>query len=239
MSGYHEVQIHLTKNQKGRLRKAKREGKEVSVNLSGPLNMGGETLFLTEGQIKKIEKISKKPRSVRIMFSAEQLQNQKGGFLGAIIPILSKVLPVLGTLGLSAASGAIQGATQRATRGKGVKGNGLYKTGGGDYMLKFGKKDIESILKAISNLEQSGALYKGSLENSMKAIEGQKGGFIGTLLAGLAGTLLPALFSRKGLYRTGDGISSHGGAGLLGKALNLPGGKVPFLGDIPLLGALF
>lgn len=34
-------------------------------------------------------------------------------------------------------------------------------------------------------------------------------------------------------------ISSQTGQGILGNLLGLPGGKIPMLGDLPILGALF
>ena len=78
-----------------------------------------------------------------------------------------------------------------------------------------------------------GAIPPGFLNKAMSDMKSQNGGFVGALLATLAGSVLPTIIkglTGKGLYRKGDG--------LIGNALGLPGGKVPILGDIPLLGNL-
>ena len=53
-------------------------------------------------------------------------------------------------------------------------------------------------METVEILENIGLIEKGSLDRSMKEIKEQTGGFIGTLLAGLAGSLLPALFGQAG-----------------------------------------
>ncbi len=50
---------------------------------------------------------------------------KEGGFLGPALSVLTstiipKVLPVLGTLGLAAMSGAVSGATKKAVEGNGI-----------------------------------------------------------------------------------------------------------------------
>jgi hypothetical protein len=57
----------------------------------------------------------------------------KGGFLGPALSVLArtiipKILPVLGTLGLAAATGAVSGATKKAVEGNGIiRGSGIKK----------------------------------------------------------------------------------------------------------------
>ena len=182
-------------------------------NSSGP-----HELYLTETQLNKIKKATAQGLGARIKFSETQMKSQTGGFLGAIIPFLTKtILPALGTLGLSAASGAISGATNKATRGNGIyragdgitlgersspqAGDGLYRSGDqsgdGIHPLLLNKKTVEKILHAVGNLEKLGVVEEGSLKQSMKEMGEQRGGFIGTLLATLAGSLLPALLGQK------------------------------------------
>ena len=59
------------------------------------------------------------------------MKNQVGGFLGAIVPFLTKT--ILPTVGLSAAIGAISSATNKTMRESGVgitgTGSGLYRAG--------------------------------------------------------------------------------------------------------------
>ena len=198
----------LSPGQVKKLQRARKDGRSITIaikNSSGP-----HELYLTETQLNKINKAMTHGRSARIKFSETQMKNQVGGFLGAIVPFLTKtILPALGTLGLSAASGAISGATNKATRGSGLAlGSGLYRTGDGLYRtgdttgdgllpVLMDKKTVDKILNAVDSLEKLGVIEKGSLDQSMKEMEGQRGGFIGTLLATLAGSLLPALLGNK------------------------------------------
>ena len=199
---YAQVGFSLTENQIAKLRQAKQNGGVITLELS-PEQIGGQhELYLTNRQINKLRK-----GPARIQFSKTQMRAQKGGFLGALLGLatkfLPKILPVLGTLGLSAASGAISGATHKAT------GGGL-KRAGGAVPLYFGKGDITKVLGIVKKLEGNGMLQSGSCEQCMTSIQEQKGGFLGTLLASLAGSLLPALLGGKGLRRAGEGMRRAG-----------------------------
>ena len=73
---------------------------------------------LTSRQIYRINKAKASGHGIQINFSKTQLQKQ-GGFLSSLLNLGKLVLPflakkVLPTLGLAAASGAIQGATNKA-----------------------------------------------------------------------------------------------------------------------------
>ena len=217
MTTHIPFQTTLTEGQKKKLISAKKNGKSITITINN--NVGPDVLLLTQTQLKRLQK--KIP--ARITLSETQMSNQTGGFLSAILPFVTKtILPALGTLGLSAASGAISGATNKATR----SGTGIYRTGDGIFPVMMDKKSVKKVLETVEKLENIGLIEKGSLDRSMKEIKEQKGGFIGTLLAGLAGSLLPALFGQ-------------GGSGLLGRALGLPNNKIPILGDIPIIGNIF
>ena len=205
MTNYQTVRFPLSKNQRQKLIKAKKNGEAVTITLKGTFDEGDE-LLLTQQQINKLQKAAGK--GVRITFSKTQISEQTGGFLSAIMPFLTKtVLPALGTLGLSAASGAISGATQRATKGSGLRrrrlekwnrwGEGLYQSGDGIFPVMFKKNDMKKVLNTISTFENAGLIEKGSLEGAMNGIKEQKGGFLGTLLATLAGSIIPALFPKN------------------------------------------
>ena len=196
---YTQVDFSLSESQIDKLQRAKREGESATLELSKDQVGGEHTLYLTNRQVTKLDRA---PRAIRITFSKTQMKAQKGGFLGAILGLaktfLPKVLPVLGTLGLSAASGAISGATHQATGGRGLK------RAGGKIPLHFGKSDISNILGIVSELEGQGLLPANTCEECMQSIQKQEGGFIGTLIASLAGSLLPALLGGKGLRRAGS-----------------------------------
>ena len=76
--------------------------------------------------------------------------------------------------------------------------------------IVFTKPEARAIMSIISKLEKTGLLKKGNTAKCMCQLEKQRGGFIGTLLAGLAGSLLPALLGGKGIKRAGKGIKRAG-----------------------------
>ena len=193
---YTQVGFTLNNNQVDKLKKGRQNGEAITLELS-PKQIGGEhDLYLTATQMRKLEK-----GAARIRFSKTQLKAQKGGFLGAILglarTLLPKMLPILGTLGLSAASGAISGATHKAT------GRGL-KRAGGAMPLYFSKSEVSDLLTNINRMEGSGVIPSGTSKKCMSHIEKQEGGFIGALLASLVGSLLPTLLGGKGLTRAGQ-----------------------------------
>ena len=118
---YQVYELNLSENQKKRLVNAYKKKTGVTIRLSNTnLQHGGEKLNLTTQQINRINKAKAKGSGVDIKFSKTQLQKQ-GGFLSSLLNLGKLVLPflakkVLPTLGLAAASGAIQGATNKAVR---------------------------------------------------------------------------------------------------------------------------
>ena len=189
---YTTVGFTLTEGQAKKLAKAKQQGEPVVLEITQDQIGGEHELYLTKPQIMKLEKTT---GGTRLKFSKTQVKAQKGGFLGAIMKILPKVLPVLGTLGLAAATGAISGATHKAA------GGGL-KRAGGTIPLHFKKEDLKAVINAIGVLEENEMLAKGTCKKCMYSIKKQEGGFIGALLATLA-TVLPSLLGGKGLVRAG------------------------------------
>ena len=119
----------LTDGQKQSLAGAynKREGHTLRLNLSQL--SGNNILGITKTQYNKVMKAKAEGRNIELKLSATQL-SKNGGALGSIV---SKILPMamkygpklLGTLGLSALSGAVSGATHKAVRGSGVKSGGI------------------------------------------------------------------------------------------------------------------
>ena len=182
---YTKIELALYDTQINKIKHARQNDKGVIITISKKQYEGIHDLYLTNSQIKKLRE---SPGDVRIKLSKTQVNAQKGGWLGAL---LKAALPILGSLGLSAASGAISGATSRA-----VQGRGLYRIGEG-FTLYFNKEEVGGMLKTIKTLEENGNLKKGTCKACMKEINNQSGGFIGALLAGLASTILPMLFSKN------------------------------------------
>ena len=106
----------------------------------------------------------------------------------AALPTVAKVL---GTLGLAGATGAVTGAAHKATSGRGLS-------------VIIPESDIKMIVHSINELEKNEKVPNGTTEMCICHLKEQKGGFIGTLLASLAGMLIPSLLGGKGLYRAGN-----------------------------------
>ena len=84
---------------------------------------------------------------------------------------------VLAPLGLTAATSAIDGSTQKKIHGSGVK-------------LIIEQEDMNDIMKVIEALENSGILLKGRTKTIEKESKEQRGEFLGMLLGTLGDSLL-------------------------------------------------
>ena len=192
---YIERTFSLTESQKQKLIQGKQKGEAVTIQIKKEQIGGNDILYLTQTQINKLDKNN----SARITLSKTQLKSQTGGFLGAIIPFIRAALPtigtVLGSLALSGAAGAISGAANQAVKKK-MSGDGI--------SLHIPSNELELIIESTDKLEQVDVVPRGTTEMIKGEISEQKGGFIGTLIASLAGALLPSLLGGKGLVRAGE-----------------------------------
>ncbi len=183
---YKLVKVHLTESQKQKLIHAKRNGTEVTLRIKN--GSEDDELYLTSRQIEKIK------NGKQITLSKTQMSKQTGGFLSAILPILKAALPALG---IAAASGALSGFTNQAVKNK--------MSGKGVITLHIPVNEARLVIETTSQLENNNILPKGTTEMIKHKMENeQEGGFIGTLLASLAGALLPGLLGGKGLLRAGE-----------------------------------
>ena len=131
---------------------------------------------------------------------------QSGGFLGKILgpllktgsPLLKSVIKLLGLLGLTAASSAIDAGVQKKIYGSGTT------------TLVISNEEINDIMKIVQALEDSSVLLKGVTKTIKNETKEQKGGFLsmllGTLGASLLGDLLTKNVSRKRTVRAREGF---------------------------------
>ena len=217
MAKYIPVGINLTQSQIEKLRHGKQHDKSVTLQLERSQLGGQHELHLTQRQVNKLKGM--KSASVRITLSRSQMKYQRGGFLGAIakvaLPFLKNTLPklaktVIPTLGLSALSGLVSGSVDKKVSGRGV-------------VVKIPEKDAMLMFKTCSDCERHGIIPKGSTEQAIREVKEQKGGFLGTLIASLAGSLLPTLLGGKGLYRSG--VLQPKGNGLFRAGVKHPKGR--------------
>ena len=78
-----------------------------------------------------------------------------------------------------------------------MSGNGI--------SLHIPSNELKRIIELTDKFEQVDVVPKGTTEMIKSEMGEQKGGFIGALLASLAGALLPSLLGGKGLTRAGHG----------------------------------
>ena len=119
---YNKYTIDLTANQQKKIINAYKNKTGVKIRISNASlhSNGNLNVLLTNRQMQKINKAKALGQGVEINFSKTQLQKQ-GGFLSSLLNLGKLMLPflakkVIPTLGLAAASGAIQGATNKAVQ---------------------------------------------------------------------------------------------------------------------------
>jgi len=185
---YTEVKFKLSDAQKKKFMSAVRTDKPVTIRMNqNAVNKGDDVLYLTKTQLNKLSK----PGNHDITFSITQLRNQRGGFLGALLPLAKTFLPtiaksVIAPLGMAAATGAISGGVSKAIQGSGVK-------------LHVTRKQYDDCCNHLAKLVDSS-------ENT------QLGSGFGAFLAPLLGSLIPS-FLGNGLYKhgqqSGNGLYKH------------------------------
>lgn len=250
---YIKKHIQLSERQIARLRDAAEN--ETAISFAKYGSKGIVPVYLTDGQIRAME--HNKP----IKFSKKQMRYMKtqGGFLGALLkllgPALKVIAPVARTLAPAVATGALSGAASYGANKLLRKATGDDKRGRGFQLKPYGKGfKLGPYTGGNVSIELTPQDINGLLHK-------KEGGFLG-MLASLAASLLPTLLgnglsrdevnkakeiigsvahekSKKKAQERLDMIAKKYGSGLLGKLFGLPGGKVPVLGDIPLLNVLF
>ncbi len=136
MTKYIIKEIHLTDGQVKKLTAAIAKRRSVSLKIN-PSALGTLTkLLLTKNQANKYDR--KKPFVLNLSAAQITAMSQRiavdGGFFGPALSVIAKtllpkILPVLGTLGIAAASGAVHGASEKAVKGSGIVRSNVF--GGG------------------------------------------------------------------------------------------------------------
>ncbi len=132
MARYIVKEVYLTNGQVKKLVAALEKREQVSLKINPNISDGVLTkIMLTKNQVKKYDR--KKTFVLNLSAAQMTAMSKEGGFLGPALSVLAstiipKLLPVLGTLGIAAASGAISGATKKAVEGNGIiRGSGIKK----------------------------------------------------------------------------------------------------------------
>ena len=205
MTQLYEIKVGLSPNQKSNLVRAYRNKETIILRLSKDSLTGGDTLYVPSNIVKRLDTSRKLKKGMDIKLSKSNIRKQVGGNLLSTILSVGRTLgPTLAkTLGLSALAGAAsEGAGQIVKK---ISGRGQT----GSFLLPY--ENIEKILPYSSMLTNKQAK---DIFNAMKTGSGvhitptkeQRGGFLGTLLAGIAAPLV--IDALKGL--TGSGAPQMG-----------------------------
>ena len=231
-----KVQVELTDFQKKKIKKAVKQGNNVSIRLQREQLDGDNVIIVNNNMLHKLDLIRTHGQGKDIVLTKENLDQMKtGGFLQFLIPAAVGLLgSLIGGKGL--------------TMQKYFKvGNGLrMRTGAGLY-LKMDNKLYDLTDEPKYGKGFFGAIMKLLPTIAKKILPALGLGAVTGLASEGASQVVKKIAERKGngLYlhtKYGDMYDltdTKAGDGLLGKLFGAPGGKIPILGDIPLLGALF
>ena len=140
MTQYKSVNVNLSENQIKKIQQAVNANcTATSIKLGADDLDGDHTIFLTNGQYKKLQNVKNQGKGLTIRMSSRQLKynTKAGGFIGALLPMLGTVAraaaPALMGLAKKAiphlATGALSGLA--STGVSKLNGNGLYLKKGG------------------------------------------------------------------------------------------------------------
>lgn len=139
MSRYSNVHVHVSENQKTKIKSALQNKTPVSIRLGHEDFNGDDILALTKTQINKMEMNSKQNKGVTLKLSLAQVKYNlkvEGGFLGMLAGLAARVLPfLLKTVAPALATGAISGIANNLSQ----KALGPPKTGSGLYLKRGGQ----------------------------------------------------------------------------------------------------
>ena len=195
---YHPYRVNLTAGQAESVAKAMKHKTPITLRLSyNNLLRGDETVNLTQSQINKLEKAKNKGVGADIKISKAQLRKfaTSGGSIMNLFRIVSgvarKILPkILAPLATGAVSGLGETAIKKAV-------GGSYQLSPEHVKMVVDTPEIRNQIKQLLPVAQQKKLvssYKSGSGLVLKTGRGQKGGFLGTLLAGIGIPLIAKLF---------------------------------------------
>ena len=207
MVEYNTVNAKLSNSQLNKLKSAVKSNEGTTLRMNARMfnsdNLPHE-LLLTTRQTTKLRNAIENNMSTDIKLSKVQVSKiiQSGGFLGKLLdpllrtglPLLKSIIKLLGLLGLTAVSSAIDAGDQKKIYGSGTT------------TLVISNEEINDIMKIVKALEDSGILLKRATKTVENEVKSRSGGYSNLLLGTLASTFLSNLIqSGKEIYRTGYG----------------------------------
>jgi hypothetical protein len=152
-SRYTDMKVHVSDNQRSKIRQAVEKGEPVSIRLSYEDLQGNDVLAFTTSQLNKIAEAFNNRKGVTIKMSKTQVEHNKQIEGGFILPLLgavaSAVLPSLASMAvdrimgkglfIKSGNGIVKvkqlgdGLYLRPYRAENIMGDGLFIKRGGNY----------------------------------------------------------------------------------------------------------
>ena len=206
MTQLYEINVKLSENQKKNLTNAYHKRETIVLRLTKDSLSGNDALYVPQNIVKRLDKNRKLKKRMDIKLAKTNIRKQVGGsLLSTVLNLGRTFVPTIAkTLGLSALAGAAsEGASQIIKK---ISGKGI-QTGG--FLIPQNKINQLIAYKHLLTTKQKqdilNALQTGSGVH-IKPTKVQQGGFLGTLLAGIAAPL--AIEAIKSL--TGKGAPQMG-----------------------------
>ena len=207
MTQLYEIKVSLSPNQKKNLSNAYHNRETVVLRLTKDALVGNDTLYVPLNIVKRLEKSQRLRKGMDIKLSKTNIRKQVGGggsLLSTVLSLGKTFAPTIAkTLGLSALAGlASEGASQvvKKISGKGQTGGFIIPKDKIDQLITYKHLLTTKQKKDILNALQTGSGVH------IKPTKVQQGGFLGSLLAGIAAPLV--IDAIKGL--TGSGAPQMG-----------------------------
>ena len=186
---YHPYRVNLTAGQAESVAKAMKHKTPITLTLSyNNLLRGDEAVNLTQSQINKLEEAKNKGVGADIKISKAQLRESatSGGSIMNLFKIVSgvarKILPkIMAPLATGAVSGLGETAIKKAV-------GGSYQLSPEHVKMVVDTPAIRNQIKQLLPVAQQKkpvSSYKSGSGLVLKTGRGQKGGFLGSLLAGI------------------------------------------------------
>ena len=213
---YHPYRVNLTAGQAESVAEAMKHKMPITLRLT-PNNhnityniRGDEIVNLTQSQINKLEKAKHKGVGADIKISKAQLRKfaTSGGSIMNLFRIVSGVArKILRKILTPLATGAVSGLGETAIN-KAVGGS--YQLSSEHVQMVVGTPEIREQIKQLLPVAQQKKLFKSNESGSglvLKTGRGQKGGFLGSLLAGIG---IPLIANVVGKLFGGCHGENHG-----------------------------
>ena len=203
MVEYNTINAKLSDSQLNKLKSAvkNKQGTTLSYNAMLNGNILPHELLLRSRQTTKLRNAIENNMATDIKLSKAEISKviQSGDFLGKLLgpllktglSLLKSVIKLLGLLGLTAASSAVDAGVQKKLLGSGRRSDSTSQT----TTLIIPNKEMNDIMKIVQALKIPGILLKRVTEAIKNETKEQKGDFLSMLLDTLGASLLENLLT--------------------------------------------